>query len=142
MTELEIAKLIIQGYLGIPYAWGGDDPMKGFDCSGFIVDMHKAFGLSLNKEDMTAQDFYYQYLPRRVLTASFGSLAFYGSSPFKISHIVFCLNDKLMFEFGGGGSNTNTLQDAIDQNACGRIRPIDRRKDLIAICNPRWPWSP
>lgn len=34
-------------YLGTPYVWGGNDPNKGIDCSGFVKKMYGAIGASL-----------------------------------------------------------------------------------------------
>ena len=34
-------------YLGVPYVWGGTDPEKGFDCSGFVQRVFADLGVSL-----------------------------------------------------------------------------------------------
>lgn len=34
-------------YLGVPYKWGGTDPEKGFDCSGFVQRVYQDLGISL-----------------------------------------------------------------------------------------------
>jgi hypothetical protein len=34
-------------YLGVPYKWGGTDPSKGLDCSGFVQRTFKDVGISL-----------------------------------------------------------------------------------------------
>lgn len=34
-------------YLGVPYLWGGTDPAKGLDCSGFVQRVFKDVGIDL-----------------------------------------------------------------------------------------------
>jgi len=36
-----------QGFLGVPYLWGGQDKKKGFDCSGLMMVSYRQNGLNL-----------------------------------------------------------------------------------------------
>lgn len=36
-------------HLGVPYKWGGTDPVHGFDCSGLVQDAYRAVGVELPK---------------------------------------------------------------------------------------------
>lgn len=121
-------------FVGKPYIWGGDDAVQGFDCSGLVIEILQAAGVLPRNYDTTAQGLYLRFKNsgRIVLSPDFGDLAFYGSYE-KITHVGFCMDNHLMLEAGGGGSRTKTVQDAIDQNAYIRIRPIKSRKDLIAL---------
>lgn len=129
-------------FLGIPYIWGGDDPMTGFDCSGFAQEFLAAFGAHPKPGiDLTAQGLYQELTKTgRYGARDLGSLAFFGKSSQKVTHVAVLLSPQLMFEFGGGGSRTVTLNEAKKQNAYGRIRPLDSRPDLVACVLPKFPY--
>lgn len=124
--------------LHVPYRWGGDDPMSGFDCSGGVQEILASVGKD-PKGDQTADDLMRYFGDREIdpiiCGIPEGCLVFFGNSH-KAAHVGFSIGDGLMFEFGGGGSSTLTEQDSINQNAFGRIRPISRRSDLICVCDP------
>jgi hypothetical protein len=36
-----------EGYIGLPYRWGGSSPERGFDCSGLTMTVYRLNGLNL-----------------------------------------------------------------------------------------------
>lgn len=50
LKQTALSDSIVQyakSFIGIPYVWGGNEPSTGFDCSGFICYVFKAFNIEL-----------------------------------------------------------------------------------------------
>lgn len=135
MTEEQITFAYIQSLLGVPYKFGGRNRLEGMDCSQGFIELKIVQGKLPNGFDDTAQGLFKRYGPFMTGVPKFGDAAFYGINEKNITHVAFCLNKSLMFEFGGGDAKTLTLEDAIKRGACGRFRPIKYRKDFLG-CAP------
>lgn len=136
MDTKKLAQEYLFQFIGIPYKWGGDDPMEGLDCSGLTLEFLNAFHQKI--PDTTAAGLYQMFQKNRVMTPEFGTLVFFGTP---VSHVAIALNDYLMIEAGGGGSKTVDLKSASEANAFVRVRPINRRNDIVALCHPAYKWS-
>lgn len=127
-------------FLGNNYLWGGDSPLKGFDCSGLVLECLKSIGFVSAKTDMTAQGLY-QFFIVNGLSAGVkeGAICFYGKSAREIVHVALMLNTQQIIEAGGGDSSTTSLDAAKQQGAFVRVRPYNYRNDLVAIIQPNYP---
>lgn len=126
-------------FTGVPYKWGGSNPIDGMDCSGFVQEVLKAGGLDPSG-DQTAQGLY-DYFSKNGSQNKYGAgaLAFFGESVLKITHVAFCVDETHCLEAGGGNHLILTKQDAAAQNAFIRLRPLKYRKDLQAVIMPYYP---
>ena len=130
-----IATRIAWHFLGKPYLWGGDNPIAGFDCSGFVIEILKSVGILPHKGDWTAAGLLGKFTPQIVQSPHEGCLAFFGSTE-KITHVEYCLTPAFTIGASGGGSKTDSEQAAIDQDAYIKIRPIKVRSNLVAVADP------
>lgn len=125
--------------VGLPYRWGGDDTIEGFDCSGLVIELLKTTGVLPGGFDDTAEGLRSHPKIKKIATPIFGALVFFGNK--KATHVGFCLNNHLMIEAGGGGSKTNNIDDAARQNAYVRVRPIKNRNDILGYGWPEYPFK-
>ncbi len=139
MSKLSIANNYAASFLGLPYIWGGDHPMNGYDCSGLVQEILASIGLD-PQGDQTAQTLYTELQIGGAVAATprVGGVLFFGKNLQNITHVAYCMSETEMIEAGGGGSKTKTTKDAIAQKAFVRIRPISRRKDLVACLMPNY----
>lgn len=130
-----IAMQIAFSLHGTPYIWGGDDPVRGFDCSGLQIEILKSVGILPRRGDWTAHGLYSLFRARgcEVETPRAGCLVFYGTID-KIVHVEMLITDDLSIGASGGGSGTKTEADAAQQNAFVKIRPL--RPNRVGFMDP------
>lgn len=145
----EVLQIWLSSALGIPYHWGGNNAVEGFDCSGFIMEYLKMFGIAPPRDSSSDMiyDYFMQNSEERIshYFPAKGSLIFYGKKTqdgrriAQISHIGLMINPNQVAEAGGGTRSTLSPREAAAQNAFVRIRPYKYRKDIVFILNPKMP---
>lgn len=141
MNPKDIALKVAWGFLGKPYVWAGDDPIKGFDCSGFVIEILKSAGILPRKGDWTADQLYemFKRQGKYVMRPIECGLAFWINYPTasRIRHVEFCISDGFTIGASGGGSNIKTEKDAVIHNAYVKVRPLNfNDKDLFGFVDP------
>lgn len=138
MTPIDAFVLSLTSCLNLPYRWGGDNPLTGFDCSGLVQWGLKSVGLD-PPGDQTAQALYDHFRDRgnHSPRSMVGTLVFYGRDHKSITHVAIMINGYQVVEAGGGNGLTKTREDAAALGACVRIRHVaDREKEIVAKIKP------
>lgn len=125
-----------RAFLGVPYRWGGDDPMSGFDCSGFIVEVLQGVGIIPHGRDYSAHDLYTIFKWARVETGYAGCLAFWLDDSGRAVHVMLMVDNEHVIGASGGGSSTSTAEAAARDNAFIKLRPITYRQGTPTILDP------
>jgi cell wall-associated NlpC family hydrolase len=123
-------------FVGIPYRWGGTNPMEGFDCSGLCRLLLHSQGIPTNipgnAKSLAAE---FSHLPS---APQLGALVFYADKAGNVDHVALCLNEYQHIEAAGGDHTTLSLQRAIEQNAFVRVTPL--RSNHVGIFMPEYPF--
>lgn len=126
-------------FIGVPYIWGGDDPVLGFDCSGFVIEVLKSVGLLPRRGDWTAHQLYDKFRAKIVKHPRIGCLVFWegsGRSTGKIVHVEIVCATGIALGASGGGSKNKTLNDAIRFNSFIKPRPYQSRSGIAGFVDP------
>jgi cell wall-associated NlpC family hydrolase len=122
-------------FLLLPYVWAGDDPMAGFDCSGFIVELLKAAGILEPSQDLSA-DGLFNYFKSHEQSQAPGSLVFWPDAAGRIIHVEMIYLPGHTIGASGGGSGTLSMAEAIRTNAFIKMRPISYRGANYLLRDP------
>ena len=124
--------IIAMQFLGTPYIYGGNNPLTGLDCSGFIQIPLKTVKIIKDDKDRSAQMIYNYIIKSKKYENKLAadSILFYGNSKDKITHVALALNENLMIEAGNGSRHCKTRKEAARRDARVRIIPI--KKNYIA----------
>lgn len=125
-------------FIGLPYIWGGDDPVEGMDCSGLCVELLKSVGILPREGDWSSRGLFREFKDCETTRLLLGCLVFYSSKsrPDYITHVEFCLDDMLALGASGGGSKTVDEAAAIKHNAYTKVRPIERDRPIVGYVDP------
>lgn len=130
--------LYAMSFVGTPGVWGGNNPMQGFDCSGFAQWILKSAGIK-PPGDNSAQ-MLYDYFEKNgsYNTLKAGSLIFFGESALKITHVGIAVSPYQFLEAAGVKPEIKTKQDAEKAGSCVQLSQIDKRKDKVAVIYPNY----
>ncbi len=74
-----------EGYIGVPYQWGGTSVDEGFDCSGLVMAVYRLNGLNLPR---SSKDQYASGIPVDQSTLQKGDLVFFSfARGRKVTHV-------------------------------------------------------
>lgn len=156
----DVLETFIERTLCLPYKWGGDDPIKGFDCSGYVIEAFKWLGYYIydpKTKDAPSRDLpkhfakygciskaieneddFKKFLKTPKYKLNLGDTIYYRSTKKreKIVHVAIALNNRFIVEAGGGGSSVVDEDTAAERNAYIRIQSIlARRKTACLVVN-------
>ncbi|HXP90901.1 MAG TPA: NlpC/P60 family protein [Fibrobacteria bacterium] len=110
--EIDITPLkkVTDGYLGIPYVWGGDS-QTGIDCSAFSRQVfRKAYGLELPRKASWQSSF---GVPVFKFGLQPGDLVFFGPSQDSIEHVGIYMGEG---KFVNATSSQGVKYSSLDEN--------------------------
>ncbi|SDN43749.1 transglycosylase SLT domain-containing protein [Geodermatophilus sp. DSM 45219] len=111
-------------YLGVPYLWGGTDPAKGLDCSGFTKLVYGNLGIDLPRT--SSQQATAGTAVASLADARPGDLVFFDYSPERpgIDHVGIYVGDGKMIAAPQAGEVVK-VQDVGNPSVIRRVLPAE-----------------
>ncbi|WP_100501293.1 transglycosylase SLT domain-containing protein [Geodermatophilus chilensis] len=111
-------------YLGVPYLWGGTDPAKGLDCSGFTQLVYGNLGIELPRT--SSQQATAGTAVASLADARPGDLVFFDYSPNRpgIDHVGIYVGDGKMIAAPQAGEVVK-VQDVGNPSVIRRVLPAE-----------------
>lgn len=119
--------------LNIPYLWGGKDPVRGLDCSGFVTSL--VWRLSNGKVDIRATHnttALLEQLEIPIGEARPGDLAFYGPNG-RTNHVMVCLGEGVVLGQGIGDASCTDAELSRRDGKTTKVFTMQYRPDLIGV---------
>lgn len=138
-----------RSFIKTPYIWGGKNPQVGYDCSGFVCEAMRKYGLVLLHEILDAKELFERFskAPYGTFSTTFnplvakeGDLLFFGPSIQAIDHVAMVADVYSMIESAGGDHTTTSPELGLTMVGSGvRERAIKSRGDFLAVCYVVYP---
>lgn len=111
----------VQGYVGIPYVWGGTDPATGLDCSGFVQHLFRGMGVELPR--VSADQLRTGAPVADLASARPGDLLGWDTGPRNegVDHVAVYLGDGMMAEAPGRGGRVQVVPVPRPPDAIRRV---------------------
>lgn len=128
MTKRDLVVDALKTHMGLPYKWGGDDPLSGFDCSGLMIEILQAVGIIAIGTDDTAHGLSKKFVETDILQP--GVMVYWDwNKDGRIDHVEMIAlvdDDGEVYTIGasGGDSSTTNLSAAIFANGYVKMRPL------------------
>ena len=118
-------------YLGVPYLWGGTDPAKGLDCSGFTRLVYGNLGIDLPRT--SSQQATAGTAVASLADARPGDLVFFDYSPGRpgIDHVGIYVGDGKMIAAPQEGEVVK-VQDVGNPSVIRRVLPAESAAPAVA----------
>ena len=129
----------MSSFIGTRYNWGGDNPLEGYDCSGFAMEYLKALGTCKDDEDHSAASIYniLKSNKKAIESPKFGCLVFYHRDNGSIYHVEIYAGLGYTLGASNGGRHINTESEARAADAYVKLRRLgDWKYENIKFAMP------